>query len=92
MSDSYVLDFVSGIKQAESQKEINAYIKQLSDQLSTIKLTAKIDSKALKREVDSALNGIRFKDIDALNLDESKAKLKVRKLLRMPGHMQRKRL
>ena len=38
----------------ETKKELNAYIKQLSNQLSTIKLKAKIDSKNLKSEIDSA--------------------------------------
>ncbi|RKI87907.1 phage tail tape measure protein, partial [Parablautia intestinalis] len=65
----------------ETKKELNAYIKQLSNQLSTIKLKAKIDSKNLKSEVDKALNSISFKDIDALNIDENKTKLKVKKII-----------
>lgn len=109
MSDNYVLDFVSCIKQAASQKqinadikqlektinmlrltatlakgsskkEINAYIKTLSNQLSTIKLKAKIDNKTLKSEVNKALNNVSFKDIDTLNIDENKTKLKVQKV------------
>lgn len=65
----------------DTKKELNAYIKSLQSQLSHIKLTAKIDSKNLKREVDKALNGISFKDIDALNIDENKTKLKIRKII-----------
>ena len=65
----------------DTKKELNAYIKSLQSQLSHIKLTAKIDSKNLKREVDKALNGISFKDIDTLNIDESKTKLKIRKII-----------
>ena len=65
----------------ETKKELNAYIRQLSNQLSTIKLKAKIDSKNLKSEIDSALSNVSFKDIDALNLDENKTKLKVKKII-----------
>lgn len=65
----------------ETKKELNAYIKQLSNQLSTIKLKAKIDSKNVKSEVDKALNSVSFKDIDALNIDENKTKLKVKKII-----------
>lgn len=74
----------------DTKRELNTYIKSLQSQLAHIKLTAKIDSRGLKSEVDKALNSISFKDIDALNIDENKIKLKVKKLLRMPGHMQRK--
>ena len=35
----------------------------------------------MKREVDKALNDISFKDIDALNVDENKTKLKIRKII-----------
>ena len=65
----------------ETKKELNAYIKQSSNQLSTIKLKAKIDSKNVKSEVDKALNSVSFKDIDALNIDENKTKLKVKKII-----------
>jgi TP901 family phage tail tape measure protein len=64
-----------------TKKELNAYIAQLSNQLSAIKLKAKIDSKNLKSEVDKALNNVSFKDIDALDLDENKTKLKVKKVI-----------
>ena len=57
------------------------YINTLSDQLSTIKLKAKIDSKNLKNEVKSALSKVSFKDIDILNIDGNKAKLKVQKVI-----------
>lgn len=65
----------------ETKKELNAYIKQSSNQLSTIKLKAKIDSKNLKSDVDKALNSVSFKDIDGLNIDENKTKLKVKKIV-----------
>ena len=64
-----------------TKKELNAYIAQLSNQLSTIKLKAQIDSKNLKSEVDKALNNVSFKDIDALDIDENKTKLKVKKVI-----------
>lgn len=65
----------------ETKKELNAYIRQSSNQLSTIKLKAKIDSKNLKSDVDKALNSVSFKDIDGLNIDENKTKLKVKKIV-----------
>lgn len=65
----------------DTKKELNAYIKQLSSQLSTVKLKAQIDSRNLKSEVNKALNGISFKEIDALNIDENKARLKVQKVI-----------
>lgn len=69
--------FASG----DTKKNLNAYIKQLSDQLSTIKLKAQIDSKSIKSEVDKALTNVSFKDIDALNIDENKTKLKIKKII-----------
>ena len=64
-----------------TKKELNAYIKSLQSQLNHVKLTAKIDERNLKRQFESALNGIKFKDIDALNIDENKTKLKMRKVI-----------
>ncbi len=65
----------------DTKKNLNTYIKALQSQLDHVKLTAKIDSKNLKSEVDKALNSVSFKDIDALNIDGNKAKLKVRKVM-----------
>ena len=64
-----------------TKKELNAYIAQLSNQLSAIKLKVKIDSRKLKNEVDRALNNVSFRDIDALNIDENKIKLKAKKVI-----------
>lgn len=64
-----------------SRKEINAYIKQLEGQISTLNLKAKIDSKNLKREIDQVLNNLSFKDIDVLNIDGNKTRLKVEKVI-----------
>ena len=66
----------------DTKKEMNACIKSLQSQLNHIKLSAKIDSRNLKSEVDKALNGMSFKDIDALNIDGGKTKLKIRKAMR----------
>ena len=63
-----------------TKKELNAYISQLSSQLSTLKLKGKLDSRSLKRDIDNALSNIKFQDIDALNIDGNKAKLKIRKV------------
>jgi len=76
-----MLRLTATLAQGSSKKEINAYIKQLSGQLSTIKLKAQIDSKNLKSEVNKALNNVSFKDIDTLNVDESKTKLKLQKVI-----------
>lgn len=75
------LRLTATLAQGSSKKELNAYIKTLSNQLSTIKLKAQIDSKNLKSEVNKALNGVSFKDIDALNIDENKTKLKLQKII-----------
>lgn len=64
-----------------TKKELNAYIKSLQSQLNYVKLNAKIDDKNLKRGIDSALNKVSFKDIDALKIDGSKTKLKLRKVI-----------
>ena len=76
-----MLQLTATLAKGNSKKEINAYIKTLSDQLSTIKLKAKIDSKNLKSEINSALNKVSFKDIDVLNIDGNKTKLKVQKVI-----------
>ena len=76
-----MLRLTATLAKGSSKKEINAYINTLSDQLSTIKLKAKIDSKNLKNEVKSALSKVSFKDIDILNIDGNKAKLKVQKVI-----------
>jgi len=76
-----MLRLTATLAQGSSKKEINTYIKKLSNQLSTIKLKAQIDSKNLRGEVNKALNNVSFKDIDALNIDENKTKLKVQKVI-----------
>nr|WP_304577234.1 phage tail tape measure protein [uncultured Acetatifactor sp.] len=75
------LKLVATFSRAESKKELNAYIKQLNGQLSTLKLKAKIDNKNLKSEINKTLRNASFKDIDLLNIDENKAKLKVKKVI-----------
>lgn len=65
----------------DTKRELNNYIKSLQSQLNHVKLTAKIDNKNLKNDISKALNNISFKDINALNIDENKVKLKVRKAL-----------
>ena len=65
----------------DTKKELNDYISQLSNQLSMIKLKAKMDSKELKSEIDKTLSNLSFKEIDALNINENKTKLKMRKVV-----------
>lgn len=75
------LRLTATLAQGSSKKEINVYLKQLSSQLSTIKLKAQIDSKNIKSEVNKALNSVSFKDIDVLNIDGNKTKLKIQKVI-----------
>ncbi|RKI51299.1 hypothetical protein D7V86_26640, partial [bacterium D16-51] len=67
----------------KSKASINQTVKQLEGQLRHIKLQAKIDKKNLKSDVDKALQNISFKDLKDIdiNVDESKIKLKVQKVL-----------
>lgn len=76
-----MLRLTGTLAKGDTKKELNAYIKSLQSQLNHIKLSAKIDSRNLKSEVDKALSGMSFKDIDALNIDENKTKLKIRKAI-----------
>ncbi len=76
-----MLRLTATLAKGSSKKEINAYIKTLSSQLSTIKLRAKIDSKNLKSEINSELGKVSFKDIDVLNIDGNKTKLKAQKVI-----------
>lgn len=75
-----MLRLTATFAKADTKRELNSYITQLSNQLSTIKLKAKIDNKTLKSEVNKALSNLFFKDIDTLNIDENKTKLKVQKI------------
>lgn len=76
-----MLRLTATLAKGSSKKEINAYIQTLSNQLSTIKLKAKIDSKNLKNEIGSALNKVSYKDIDILDINENKTKLKIQKVI-----------
>lgn len=73
---------ITGIfAKGDTKKELNAYISQLSKQLSAIKLNAKVDSQKLKNDVDKALRNMSFQDIDILDIDENKLKLKLKKVI-----------
>ena len=73
---------ITGIfAKGNTKKELNSYIKTLQSQLNHVKLTAKVDHKNVKDEVNRALNHVSFKDIDLLDIDQGKAKLKIRKAL-----------
>lgn len=65
----------------DMKKEVNAYLKQLQAQLEHVKLTARIDSQNIKGEIDHALHSLSFRDIDALNIDRDKMKLKLQKAM-----------
>ncbi len=72
---------LSGIfAKGDTKKELNQYIKSLQSQLKVIKLKGKFDRKNLINEFNKILSNVSLKDIDALNIDESKTKLKVRKI------------
>ncbi len=76
-----MLQLTGTFAKGSTKKELNAYIKSLQSQLNHVKLTAKIDSKNLKSEVNSALNKVSYKDLDLLNIDENKTKLKIQKVI-----------
>lgn len=77
----HMLKLTATLTKGDTKKEINSYIKELSGKLSYIKLKGKIDDKNLKREIDKSLHHMTFKEIDALNIDGNKAKLKLRKAI-----------
>ena len=56
MNNEFLLELTSTLQQTRSRKQLNSDTKQLSSQLSTIKLKGKIDSRNLKTEVDKALS------------------------------------
>ena len=64
-----------------TKKELNTSIQSLQSQLNHVKLAAKIDGRNVKKEIDRALSGMSFKEIDALDIDADKAKLKIRKVI-----------
>ncbi len=64
-----------------TKKELNASIQSLQSQLNHVKLAAEIDGRNVKKEIDRALSGMSFKEIDALDIDADKAKLKIRKVI-----------
>ena len=73
---------ITGIfAKGNTKKELNSYIKTLQSQLNHVKLTAKVDHKNVKDEVNRALNHVSFKDINLLDIDQGKAKLKIKKVL-----------
>lgn len=76
-----VLYLTGTFARGDTKKELNAYIKTLQSQLDHVKLAAKIDGRNLKKEIDGALSAVSFKEIDALDVDESKTKLKLQKVL-----------
>ena len=77
------LRLTATLLKGKSKQEINQAIKQMEGQLHHIKLQAKIDQKNLKSDIDKALQNISFKDLKDIdiNVDGSKAKLKVQKAL-----------
>ena len=56
MNNEFLLELTSTLQQTGRRKQLNSDTKQLSSQLSTIKLKGKIDSRNLKTKVDKALS------------------------------------
>ena len=77
------LRLTATLAKGTSKQQIKQTIRQLESQISHIKLQAKIDQKNLKSDIDKALQNISFKDLKDIdiNVDGSKAKLKVQKAL-----------
>ena len=76
-----MLRLTATLAKGSIKNEINSYIKELSGKLNYVKLKGKIDDKNLKREIDKILHDMTFKEIDALNIDGNKAKLKFQKVI-----------
>ena len=76
-----MLRLTATLAKGNTKNEINSYIKELGGKLDYIKLKGKIDDKNLKREIDKILHNMTFKEIDALNIDGNKAKLKMKKVI-----------
>ena len=76
-----MLRLTATLTKGDTKREINNYIKELSGKLDYIKLKGKIDDKKLKREIENSLHNMTFKEIDALNIDSNKAKLKLQKAM-----------
>lgn len=74
-----MLRLTATLAKGDIKREINNYIKELSGKLNHVKLKAKVDDKNLKREIENSLHNMTFKEIDALNIDCNKAKLKLQK-------------
>ena len=74
-----MLRLTATLAKGDTKKEINNYIKELSGKLDHVKLKAKVDDKNLKREIENSLHNMSFKEIDALNIDSNKARLKLQK-------------
>lgn len=76
-----MLRLTGTLAKGDTKREINSYIKELSEKLNYVKLKAKVDNKNLKREIENSLHHMTFKEIDALNIDSNKAKLKFQKIV-----------
>ena len=76
-----MLSITGTFAKGDTKKELNQWIKDLGAKLNYVKLKGKIDSRNLKSEIDKSLQNMTFKDIDALNVDTGKTKLKFRKVI-----------
>ena len=69
------------LAKGDTKKGINQCIKDLSSKLNHLKLKGKIDEKNLKREVNKSLHNMTFDDVEAVKVDGSKTRLKVKKVI-----------
>ena len=69
------------LAKGDTKKGINQTIKDLSSKLNHLKLKGKIDERNLKREINKSLHNMTFDDIEAVKVDGSKTKLKIKKVL-----------
>ena len=53
MNDSYILDFLGGLQQKRSQKQVNADIKQLEKVINKLRLTATLAQGSSKKEINA---------------------------------------
>ena len=76
-----MLRITGTLAKGNSKKEINSSVKALESKLNHIKLKGKIDEKRLQQEINKSLHNLSFDDIDILDVDGGKTKLKLKKVV-----------
>ncbi len=76
-----MLRITATLAKGDTRRKLDQCIDELGGKLSYVKLKGRMDDKILKREIEQSLHNMTFKEIDALNIDSNKAKLKLQKAM-----------